>query len=84
MIYVRNKIKHKVRLEFCEAIDDVYESISVELKIDNSKNNIITCLYKAPRTNLGLFNEHFGVLLDKVNLNKLLFGRRLKHLLAKQ
>ena len=70
MMYVRKNLKHIVRPKLSEAIDDINQSISVELEIDNGKNIIITCLYRAPGTNLELFNEHIDVLLNKVNLNK--------------
>ena len=56
--------------ELSEVFDDLYESVSVEIQVEHGKNEIVTCMYRAPGTSIELFNYHIEVMLKKVNMNK--------------
>ena len=73
MIYILQSLKYKQINELSEVIDNVFESVSIEIETSNGKNIVITCLYRPPGTNIELFNEHLENLLSLVKLDKTYF-----------
>ena len=55
-------------------IDDVMESITIELCINKKRNVIVSCVYRTPWSNVDIFNEHLEIMIRKVsNPNKSMF-----------
>ena len=73
MIYVLRSLKFKFVTELSESIDNVFECVSIEIETIKNKNIIVTCLYRAPGTNIEIFNEHLENLLSLVKQNKTYF-----------
>ena len=41
-----------------EAIDDLYECVTVEIESAKGKNTLLTCMYRAPGTNIEIFLDY--------------------------
>ena len=72
MIYVSKSIKFKMVKNMSEAIDDLYECVTIEIESMKGRNTIITCMYRTPGTNIETYLEHLNKLSQKVK-NKTFF-----------
>ena len=55
-------------------VDDVRESITIELCINQKRNVIVSCVYRTPGSNVDIFNEHLEITIRNVsNPNKSMF-----------
>ena len=54
-------------------IDDIIESIRVELCIDKRRNVIISCIYRTPGYNVEAFNDQLEIIIKKTNPHKSIF-----------
>ena len=55
-------------------IDEIMESITIELCINKKRNVIVSCVYRTPGSNVDIFNEHLEKMIRKVsNPNKSMF-----------
>lgn len=73
-IYVNVSIEFKVIQTMSMVIDDVLECITVELRIGNMKNIIVSCIYRAPGTNIDMFTDQLESMIKTVrNTNKTIF-----------
>ena len=52
--------------------DDLMECITIE--IERKRNVVVTCAYRAPGSNVELFKDSLGVLMDGLNENKTFVG----------
>ena len=73
MLYVSNLFDFSVVEQMADSVDDLYECISIEIKVKNGKNIIVSCLYRAPASNIELFNENIEKLLQRVKRNKIYY-----------
>lgn len=51
-------------------IDNVLECLTIEIFVENSKNIIITCVYRMPGSCLNTFNGKFDSMFGSINNNK--------------
>lgn len=65
--YISNSIAYKLREDLILDLPDIFESIFIELV---SLNVIVGCVYRAPNSDLALFNARFDTLLSKINCSK--------------
>ena len=73
-IYVHKTLNFKMQKNMSMVIDDVMESITIELCINNKRNVIVSCVYRTPGSNVDIFNEHLEIMIRKVsNPNKSMF-----------
>ena len=56
-VYVINNLNYKVVESMTTAIDNLVECITIEICLEKSKNILISCLYRAPDTNLEVFKD---------------------------
>ena len=54
-------------------VDNIMESITVELEIKNSKNAIISCVYRTPGSCIDTFRDLLMGMYDKITNKKMLF-----------
>ena len=59
LIYIRDTINHKLRLDFNVEKEKELESIFIEILQKTSKNVIIGCIYRHPCMHLKEFNNLF-------------------------
>ena len=70
-LFVNNQLKCKILTKHSVAVDNLYESVFVE----KSKNIVLGCIYRAPGSNLDLFNDKLSILMEEVinNNNKIVY-----------
>ena len=66
-LYVDCKLKHKVIESMSIIIDDILECLTIEICRENHKNIIISCVYRAPGTDIETFRNTIENLLSKCN-----------------
>ena len=54
--------------------DDTDECLTVEIILEESKNIIISCVYRAPDSNIDVFNEILDKIFTNHNNNKVQFA----------
>jgi exonuclease III len=72
MMYVLKSIQFKLVKNMSEAIDNLYECVTIEIETVKSNNTVITCMYRAPGSNIDTYLEYIENLLLKLN-NKTFF-----------
>ena len=72
MIHVSKSIKYKLVQRMSEAIDGLYECVTIEIETVKGKNTVITCMYRAPGSSIETYLEHLNLLIQKLN-NKTFF-----------
>ena len=65
MIYISNNVDFEQINDLSFVVDDMFEMVSVELKIKHAKNIIVSCLYRSPGSCLEEFNNKFMEILYK-------------------
>ena len=65
-LYVHDSIRVKKSNEFSVAINDVLESITIELHIEKGKNIIISCIYRVPGSNIQYYSDFIEQFLHVV------------------
>jgi hypothetical protein len=73
MIYVSKLLKCKKVINMSQEVNDIYECITIEIESTTSRNVIVTCMYRAPGSNIDNFILHLEELLKKVQCNKSFF-----------
>ena len=72
-MFVRNDLNFKLRNDL-DRFDSDIETLSIEIENRNSKNIIITGIYRPPRGNINTFQEHSKTIMSKNSLaNKHVF-----------
>jgi hypothetical protein len=66
LLYVLNNYEVELITQMSLCVDDILESITVEIQIPNTKNIMVSCMYRPPGGNIEIFNEHLQILLDSV------------------
>ncbi len=56
-IYVDRNLKFRVLSDMTAVVDNVLECISIEIIKEKSKNVIISCIYRAPGSNIEIFKD---------------------------
>ena len=59
--------------EFSVAIDDVLESVTLEVNVECGKNFIISCVYRAPGSDLDSFFKYIELFLQSIKNNKSIY-----------
>ena len=74
-LFVNNQLKCKILTKHSVVEDNLYESVFVELIFEKSKNIVLGCIYRAPGSNLDLFNDKLSILMEEVinNNNKIVY-----------
>ena len=74
-LFVNNQLKCKILTKHSVVEDNFYESVFVELIFEKSKNIVLGCIYRAPGSNLDLFNDKLSILMEEVinNNNKIVY-----------
>lgn len=65
-LFIDKTIECKIVDHMSLAIDDVLECITVEIILQNRKNIFVSCVYRAPNTNIDTFK---GWMMEMVNAN---------------
>ena len=68
-LYVKNNLKCKLIVEQSVAHTDLYECVVIELCFEKSKNVIISCIYRAPGSDLDSFSESLDTMLGHLTMN---------------
>ena len=69
-LYISNRLKFKVVSEATTSIDDTLECISVEIIFNNSKNIIVSCLYRQPGSSIDVCIETIHTLFNILSKRK--------------
>lgn len=64
-IYIDNRLNYKMVESMTKAIDGVCECITIEIIMDKQKNIIVSCVYRAPSSNVDTFRETMEDLFAK-------------------
>ena len=67
MMYISKTIKYKLVKSMSEAIDTLYECVTIEIETAKGKNTLLTCMYRAPGSNIESFLEYLDNLIQQVN-----------------
>lgn len=65
-IYVNENFDCNLNVDLTSCIENCMESIAVEIKLSRDKSLLVQCIYRAPNTDLELFNTKFEEILDRV------------------
>ncbi len=71
-IYVSNKLNVTRKVSLSTTIDDILESITIEIHVQKGKNIIVSCIYRSPGTDLQVCNFLENA-LKNVNHNKYIY-----------
>lgn len=66
-LYIDRKINCKVVDGMSMAVDNVFECVTVEICMEKNKNIIISCIYRAPGSNMEIFKDWMEKMLTKNN-----------------
>ena len=70
LLYI-NKNQESMKIDtFSIAIDDLLEIITIELILPNSKNKIISCVYRTPGSDVDKFTSKIEEFLQQIKLSK--------------
>lgn len=56
-IYIDKNLDYKVVENMSLAVEEIFESITVEICMEKRKNIIVSCIYRAPGANVETFKE---------------------------
>ena len=70
VLYVRNDISFIKRVEFCSTIDNILESVTIEIVPETDKNILFSCVYRAPGSDLKTFADYIECFLKSIRNNK--------------
>lgn len=56
-LYMDKSFNYKVVEGLTTAVDDVLECITIEICIEKKKNVTVSCIYRAPRSNIEIFTK---------------------------
>ena len=70
MLYISNNIEYEKLNDLSFVVDDMFEVLSVELKIKNAKNIVVSCLYRSPGSCLEEFNNKLIELFNRCKGSK--------------
>ena len=69
-LYVDNDLKCKQVEPMSIATDDLMECITVEIEMEKQRNIVISCVYRAPGSNMDTFKETLEEIMDRLNERK--------------
>jgi len=73
-LYVDSVLKCTLVEKMTIVTDDLMECITIEIEMERKRNVVVTCAYRAPGSNVELFKDSLGVLMDGLNENKTFVG----------
>ena len=59
--------------DFLVSLDNVFESVTIDIKVENKKNFVVACVYRTPGFEPEGFIEYIERLLQSVNNNKSIY-----------
>ena len=68
--YISNTLSFKEIPRLSFAKEDNFECLTIEVDRTNSKNMIVTCVYRTPGSSMDKFNDEFKKLLTEYNNQK--------------
>ncbi len=69
-LYVDCDLKCKPAEYMTTVIDDLMECITVEIEMERMRNIVVTCVYRAPGSNVETFNDSLEELMNRLTENK--------------
>ena len=69
-LYVTDSAECSIISSKSTAITDVFECVTIDLKLATSKHVVIACVYRAPGSDLVVFCDNIDRLFNQVTLNK--------------
>ena len=69
-IYVRHNFKAVVIKEMSTCTEEIFECITVQVKINCSKSVFVSCIYRAPGSNIDIFIDHLSNVFSNRVINK--------------
>ena len=72
-LFIDKRYKTKYVSKMSVIADNIMESITVEIEIKNSKNAIISCVYRTPGSCIETFRDILMGMYDKMTNKKMLF-----------
>ena len=73
LIYVNKELQFVKINDFSVSLDNVFESVTIEIKVENKKNFIVACVHRTPGSETEGFSEYIERLLQSVNNNKSIY-----------
>ena len=73
LLYVSKTLNFKKLDKYSVQLDDVMESVTIEIDIANSKNIILSCVYRSPGSKLEQFIDYIEQFLKSVKSNKTIY-----------
>ena len=72
-IYVRSDLNANELTLFCKCLNNEMEISTIEISRNKAKNIIVSCIYRAPGTNIDLCTNIIEDLLQSINPNKYIY-----------
>ena len=72
LLYVNKTLDHELVSEMTYSVNNLFECVTVEIKIKNCKNVVVSCMYRTPGGSVVDFNEEFKACVNKVKHDKIL------------
>lgn len=66
-IYVDSALTSKIIKNMTTTIDGIMECLTIEISDADTKNIVITCLYRTPGSSIDTFNHNLGCLFENLN-----------------
>ncbi|XP_013856520.1 uncharacterized protein LOC106512449, partial [Austrofundulus limnaeus] len=66
-VYVDNSFRYKLIENMTNVVKDHFECLTVEIYMEKNKNVIVSCIYRAPGSNMNLFIEWFEKTYTAIN-----------------
>lgn len=72
-LYVKSIHQCDIVKNLSFSLENIMECVTVEIKCEKSKNVIISCVYRAPGSNIDIFKDKMSEMFNSINSNKHLF-----------
>ena len=72
-LYIDKRYKTKQVIKMSNIVDNIMECITVEIEIRNSKNALISCIYRTPGSCIETFREMMMGMYDNIANKKMVF-----------
>ena len=72
-LYIKYDLDCSIISSKSTAINDVFECVTVKLKLANCRHVVIACVYRAPGSDVTLFCDNIDRLFSQVAIKKTIF-----------
>lgn len=66
-LYVDKNLNYKVVEEMSTVVDNLLECVTIEICLEKKKNMIVSCIYRAPGSNIDIFKDWMEEKIGKIN-----------------